>query len=294
MWLVWPRNWNSKYHLTWINSNLHSHTWPEATIFGRPSSRDFLGILFPSEKESWPLSISAISQAHPHQVLPNPGLWDQSAFIGRTSLLASGPCLLGLQSPSGLSTPGGFSWVTPASAGRGDRLGMWEIFHLEPRLRLPWATSARFPFLKLSLWTEQSGRLLTLEMTQKVSLQDQTLSPTSGLQKLKFKGTGSRDHVTLAFYPPSTLICPWRIKGRFHSADTQTDSPCVHVAALSSPNRGPRGRGGSDVLCTGVKSWIHWTPLPDPLFGPGAMRSSLVLCVVLKRSLLLWPQFLYL
>lgn len=54
----------------------------------------------------------------------------------------------------------------------------------------------------------QSGRLLTLEMTQKVSLQDQTLSPTSGLQKLKFKGTGSRDHVTLAFYPPSTLICP--------------------------------------------------------------------------------------
>lgn len=107
MWLVWPRTWNSKFHLILMNSNLHSHQWPRAGIFGQPSSRDFLGILFPSEKEIWPLSISSIPQPHPHQILPDSCLWGQSAFTVRTSLLASHPSLLGLQSPSG-SPPWGF------------------------------------------------------------------------------------------------------------------------------------------------------------------------------------------
>ena len=48
------------------------------------------------------------------------------------------------------------------------------------------------------------GVLMTLEMTQKVSLQEQTPPPASGLQRLKFKGTGPWAHVTLAF----TQTCP--------------------------------------------------------------------------------------
>lgn len=55
-------------------------------------------------------------------------------------------------------------------------------------------------------WTEwPRGRLMTLEMSQKVSLQEQTPPPTSGLQRLKCKGTGTWAHVTLAF--PQTR--PW-------------------------------------------------------------------------------------
>lgn len=143
MWLVWPRTWNSKFHLILMNSNLHSHQWPRAGIFGQPSSRDFLGILFPSEKE-----MTTFHFIHP----PTTSTSSPSRFwpLGSISLHSQ-------EQPSGFSPvfsdcsllqvvpPEGFSWVTAASAGRGHRLGLRAMFHLEPQLRLPCAISANSP-----------------------------------------------------------------------------------------------------------------------------------------------------
>lgn len=130
--------------------------------------------------------------------------WTSSSQICPWTL---GPGFL-LQAPSfwvwpplGLTTPGSSSWVMPPSEGQGkDSLGSWEMFHLESGLHLPWAT-----FLQWNLWIEQSGQepKFWLWDDPERSLRDQTPLAASELHKLKFKGTGSDDLVTL----PSPLIC---------------------------------------------------------------------------------------
>lgn len=57
----------------------------------------------------------------------------------------------------------------------------------------------------------------------------------------------------------------------------QTDSPCGQVAGLNSQNRGLRSRGGSDVLCAGVKR----TPLdPTPWYSIWTRNPEICSCAL--------------
>ena len=231
-----------------MNSNVHNQRWPEGTVFGQCSSRDFSWRSFPF----WKWTLTPLHFGHPltTSTTNSTTIWPLGpAFLLRTSPLASGPCWT--MTPSGSSLPGGFSWVMPASAGRGKSLVVLDPIPLGRLSKIPLPETESRDRTK---W--QRGKLLTLEMTQKVSQQVQIPPATCGLQKLKFKGTGYWGHVTVAFYPKLLL----RDQGKIPFCRQETEFPCGQVAGLRSPNRGPGGRGGP-----GIQRKIMGSPGPHSL-----------------------------
>lgn len=168
--------------------------------------------------------------------------------------------------------------------GRGRRLGLWSTFHLELHLRLPCAISANSPSWSRTSRLNRGARgayWWLLRWPRKWACKSRHFSPDLWDWRLKFKGTEPWAHVTLAV----TQTCPWGNRRKIpFGRHADWDSPKGGWSEFTL-NRGPRGRGGSDVLCQSKP-----TPLTPLLIHYLDQEPwDLLLCSV---WLLLWPQSL--